>query len=120
MSIPQLSKVLTLSPTTLQDICTKVNGFEQNVKSVLDYISGKGQLDSVVLTNIKLVDGYTTQHGYQLNQIPHTLGRPLVGWSLCGLSANATVWDGQLTNNNKGIYLNLYCSADCVVSIVCF
>jgi hypothetical protein len=54
------------------------------------------------------------------NQVPHLLGRNIIGWILCGQNAGAAIYDNQSTNTLPSLFLNLVSSAPVTVKIYVF
>ena len=104
MSFPSFKKIRT------GDV--NLDRIQDNISETLGPITKNTSLDSTQLLNISLVDGY-------VNRIPHMLGRTLVSYSVA-LQGNAVVWDTQKTNLSPKLYLDLWCSANVVVSILCW
>jgi len=114
MALPQfLKRFLAESATTTTiNIVKGFNQLNDNLDSIFQALLKKVQLDSVLLQNIPLNPG--------VNQISHTLGRVLTGWTVIRLSGPAVIYDMQATNPNPGLYLILNSSIGCNVSLLVF
>lgn len=69
-------------------------------------------VNGLILNNIVLINGATT--------INHKLGRKLQGWLLIGVSAAATIYDSQATNQQPDLTLVLHSNAACTVNLYVF
>lgn len=58
--------------------------------------------------------------GTGANVVNHGLGRPLQGWVLTRVRANATVYDTQDSNSTPGLTLKLTASAAATVDLYVF
>lgn len=86
---------------------------QDNLVKVLQPVTSNELLNGNILTKIALVSG-------SVNNIPHGLGRPLIGWYLVRVRASATVYDTQDTNLNPSSTLALHTSAGVTVDIAVF
>ena len=73
-------------------------------------ISSRRIIDGRQIISVSLTTGAD-------NLIQHGLGRPLAGWVLTRINAQATVWDEQDDNAIGSLTLVLRCSADCTVDL---
>jgi hypothetical protein len=114
MSLPQftIKQVSENTTTTPQQIVRVVNSIINNLGDIFQTYSNKVQNDSVILTSIQLKIG--------TNQITHTLGRNLSGWSLVRQRGLANIYDTQDNNPNPKTYLQLFSSAAVSVDILVF
>lgn len=69
-------------------------------------------LDGRLVSNQPLINGVTA--------INHGLARPLKGWFLVGINANATIHDNQATNQHPELTLSLTSNAVCTVNLWVF
>lgn len=112
MPFPKLKKLYLdvsdlSSPTSLQRV---LNALQESVAQALAPLSSKPHLDSQLLTNVSLTAGSTTQ-------VAHRLGRPLSGWKVVRMRAQAVVW--EVEGGATGL-LALNTSADVVVDLEVF
>ena len=92
----------------------QINDNIDNTAAAFQQILGKDQLDSSIVSNIKLVPGI-------VNSVPHTLGRNLTGWIVIrnhGIATN--IIDLQDTNKSPNLLLNLVVSVKCMVDLLVF
>lgn len=85
-----------------------VNQLQQQLQGLFSGLSSS----PIALTGVALVAG-------RVNMVKTGLTKPLVGWSLTRLRAQATVWDTQDSNGNEA-YLALWCSANVTVDLEVF
>ena len=114
MSFPQFVPV-TLGETSQTTTVNVIKAFNNIVKQLLNiftYVFKKVQLDSVLLQNIQLNIG--------TNQVPHTLGRTLTGWSITRQRGYSMFYDAQDDNTNPNTYLALVSSQVVTVDIIVF
>ena len=112
MAFPQFtvtSKVAEGDQTTQLSVIRVINSLITNLTQIFTTLLNKVQLDSIILSNIKLNVGMTI--------IPHTLGRTLTGWQIIGQTAptTKTICDNQLSNPNP--QTNLILVADTAVTV---
>lgn len=69
------------------------------------------------LTQGNYLTGITIDPSTGPNSINHGLGRPLIGWILTRLRAQATVWDLQDANIHPELTLTLNATATVTVDI---
>ena len=98
--------------TPLLTVIRVINNIQNQLSTILTYLTSKVQNDDVLLQSVQLYTG-------QSNYIKTTLGRTLSGWQVVGQTNQADVWDNQLNNTNSN-YLELHCSADVMVSLLVF
>lgn len=90
-----------------------VSKFQENVGAVFEEIGNKEILRGVLIKNISLVSGTPTE-------VPHLLGRELVGYLVIRKRSQSDVWDSQDANKLKNKTLILNCSANVVIDLWCF
>lgn len=90
-----------------------VDQFQSNVDTFTRQVGSKEIVDGQILKNIKLIAGST-------NEIPHKLGRELLGWFIIRLRSNSIIWDSQDTHLRKNVSLVLNCSADTTIDLWVF
>lgn len=113
MSLPQfVPQNLSTQNSDNKQIVRAINYIQSQLVNILNFFTKSVQFDNILLQNIALKSG--------LNQIPHTLGRNLTGWTLVGQSAAASLYDEQASNPSQQIYLYLVASAPCTVSLLVF
>lgn len=115
MSLPQFTattKLAESSATPLLAVVRAFNALVANLQQVFTSLTGKVQLDSVVLQGVPLSAG--------TNTIPHTLGRTLTGWTTVRMNALVVLYDAQAANPDPSTYLVLIANAPCVVSLEVF
>lgn len=81
---------------------------QDNVSSSLNPIAAKPIVDGVLVQDVKLTSG-------QDNSVSHTIGRTPLMWIVVKKNANADVWEATSPAPSKT--LNLWCSANCTVSL---
>ncbi len=81
-------------------------------KSILDILLGNPSLDSIILNDVPLKNGFTT--------VNHKLGRKLIGWRIIRLNAIATIYDQQNTNQMPDKTLILVSNASVIASLEVF
>ena len=87
---------------------------QRNVQLIFDEIADKEHIDSFLLKDVELTAG-------EANYVNHLLGRKYVSFTICGLTANATVWqDKTNTQADPTSTIALWCSADVTVDIIIF
>lgn len=102
------SKFLTLAFTD-----NRISQVLQRIKLILEEITAKKLIDGSLLTGVALTTG-------SANNVPHKLGRDIVGYLITQRSADCRIWDGQLTNTQKDKFLILQTSANVTVDIWVF
>jgi hypothetical protein len=103
----------TLGTNAAAADCVRVlNVMNANLADLFGGIASQPQSGSILLQSISLASGS--------NQIAHTLGRTLTGWTLTRCRANATVYDAQDSQPLPSTYLTLVASAPAVVDILVF
>lgn len=80
---------------------------------MFEEIQSKQIIDGIILPSVTLTTGV-------LNSIPHKLARKAVGYIIINRSADCRIWDDQITNSQKDVYLKLRTSANVVVDIWVF
>jgi hypothetical protein len=100
MSIKQMRKSYTL-PEEVKDL-------ENNVKDVLDQITGIGLLDGRLIQDVALLSG--------ANRIAHVLGRKPQGFIIVNRNSSAIVWQ----TNIDTLFITLNASANITVSLWIF
>lgn len=90
-----------------------VDRFQDNVENFTNQLSQKSIIDGQILKQVNLISG-------SINEIPHKLGRELIGWYVIRNRANSVIWDSQDSNLRKTLTLILECSADTVVDLWVF
>lgn len=91
----------------------QLNQFQQSLQKQLQPIINTPQAKTIILNSITLKSG-------SINNINHTLNRPLVGWYLVRLRGQAIVWDSQDSNTTPDQTLALNTSANVVADIAVF
>lgn len=76
-------------------------------------LASKAILDGLLLQGVDLVTG-------SANEVPHLLGRALIGWLPVRVRAGVMIWDSQDDNANPTATLSLNCSADVTVDLWVF
>jgi hypothetical protein len=99
MSFPKLKKILHKDRI--------INMLQDNIKTVLDVMAAKPQLDSDVLDPFPIKTG--------ANLVPHNLGKPLSGWKIVDIDAPAKLY--RTTGSLPTIYLYLTSDIDCNVTL---
>lgn len=114
MSLPNFiqSKLGESGSTTLIQVVRVINGIISQLQTIFTYLKGKVQLDSILIQSISLQTGS--------NQVHHTLGRTLTGWTLTRIRSQSIIWDDQDNQPNPKQYLTLMASAPAVVDILVF
>lgn len=92
---------------------SELGRLESNIENSFNPILSKEILEGSFLQNIALTTGVT-------NKVSHGLQRPVNGYIVVKKSADSVVYDSELTNTNKGVFLELLCSADTIVSLWVF
>jgi hypothetical protein len=100
MSIKQMRKSYTL-PEEVKDL-------ENNVKDVLDQITGIRLLDGRLIQDVALLSG--------ANRIAHVLGRKPQGFIIVNRNSSAIVWQ----TNIDTLFITLNASANITVSLWIF
>lgn len=80
MTFPSIDS-LTISG--VNQIVSTFNRLTKQLQILSNYLNGKPQLDSLVITNITLVAGN--------NQISHTLGKVLTGWMVIDITTPSLI-----------------------------
>lgn len=80
---------------------------------MFEEIQAKQIIDGLLLQTVALTTGV-------VNNIPHKLGRNAIGYMIVNRSADCRIWDDQLTNTEKELYLKLRTSANVTVDIWVF
>ena len=80
---------------------------------MLEEIQKKQIVDGMLLQSVSLTSGV-------VNNITHKLSRNPTGYIVVTRSADCRVWDDQITNTQKDIYLKLRTSANVVVTLWVF
>lgn len=106
MSFPSVGPIVV---SQTNQLIAAFNRLMNQIGIFVNYINNKPQLDSINLKNIQLVIGN--------NQVPHTLGKVLTGWTLTDNTANATIYRYALSTNTT-LFLNS--SAATTISITVF
>ncbi len=88
------------------------NLMETKWKSILDPFLANPSLQSVILSNVSLINGTTV--------VNHMLGRKLQGWKIVRIRALATVYDTQDSNPHPSLTLTLVSSAAVSVDLEVF
>lgn len=78
-------------------------------KSILDPLLSNPSNQASILPSVSLINGTTV--------INHLLGRKLIGWKVIGITAAATIYDKQATNQTPDKTLVLVSNAACVVNL---
>ena len=94
MTFPSITQ---LTVSSLNQLISAFNRLTSQIQILIDYLNGKPQLDNINLTNIVLKAGN--------NQVPHTLGKVLTGWTLTDNTAGAVVFRYSASNNTT-LFLN--------------
>jgi hypothetical protein len=89
------------------------NRFQDNVANALDPIVQQEILGGNLLRGISILTGVD-------NNVPHKLGRKLLGWMLVRNRANSVVWDSQDFNLSQNSTLILNCSANTTIDLWVF
>lgn len=89
-----------------------LNLFQTGLQRTLQPVLNNPVVDGVLLESIVLASG--------TNQVPHKLGRKLIGWFMTRVRANATFYDAQDTNKLPDQYLTLIASGAATVDIFVF
>lgn len=83
-----------------------LGSIQDNVEKSLRPVLASVIIDGVILQDVSLTAGSVTQ-------VPHKLQRVPQFWVLAKQNANSVVWQSSIDSN----FLNLNCSANCVVSL---
>lgn len=81
-------------------------------KTILDPIVDRAQNNSLILTEVPLVNGTTT--------VKHSLNKKLSGWKIVRQRSAAAIYDAQDGNPNPNTTLLLVSDADVVVDLEVF
>ena len=103
MSFPTLRKVFA-TIAKADNLPELFNRHQDQVQEFNTTINKKPQIDSLTLHSINLTDGY--------NQVPHTLGKVLTGWTVIDQNAPATIHRYQPSDSTT-----LFLFSDIVVTI---
>lgn len=90
-----------------------LNRFQDNVASAISPIIQQPILGGNLLSGISLLTGVD-------NNVPHKLGRKLIGYMVVRKNSNSTVWDSQGFNLSQNSTLILNCSANTTVDLWVF
>lgn len=88
------------------------NLFQTNLQKTLLPIVGNPLMDGVLLERVMLASGS--------NQVPHRLGRRLIGWFVTRLRSSVTIYDTQDTNTLPNQFLTLVASGTATVDLFVF
>jgi len=105
MTFPQFNTQTVSSDSALLQV---FNRFQGQISAFVNAINAKPQLDTIALTNINLVIGQ--------NQIPHTLGNTLVGWSLMDIQIASPKLVRYAPSNKTTLFLTS--DVVCTVSLL--
>ena len=114
MSFPQFVPQLAAesAQTTTLNVIKIINNIQTQLKTIFTYMFKKVQLDSIILTQIQLVDGNTP--------VPHTLGRAWSGMEVIKRRGfTGSVVDSNV-QSNPNTYINITSSGSAVVDILVF
>lgn len=90
-----------------------INDLQTNIASAIGQVLGKDNLDRIVLKDIALVPG--------LNKVPHTLGRPITGWSICRpRQGYAWLYEDAINNLSPNLLIYIYSAATCLIDLEVF
>lgn len=84
-----------------------VNRVQDQLITFFNYLTNKPQLDTIVLPSFVCSEG--------LNVIPHTLGHNLTGYNIINQDNQSDF--AQSTGTLPSIYLYLYASAPCTITL---
>ena len=106
--------------TAYKDLKTQKHPTDRVINQIQDNIDAA---ISPILKNVtsknKILENITLEVG-TVNYISHTLGVELTGWHIIRQRAGAVIWDDQDNCLIKNKFLQLKCSAPCVVDILVF
>lgn len=115
MALPNFISPQKLSDntnTTTSQVIRVVNSLISNLSDIFVALVKQPQLSSITLPSITLQIGS--------NNIPHTLGKTLVGWSIVRKRSQGDIYDTQDTNSNPQTYLQLVSNAVVVVDLLVY
>lgn len=90
-----------------------LNRVQDNVAQTFQPIIQQPILGGNILPGISLLTGVD-------NNVPHKLGRKLIGYMVVRKNSNSTVWDSQGFNLSQNSTLILNCSANTTVDLWVF
>jgi len=105
MSFPQIGPLIISQPNQVVSV---FNRLINQIGNLVNYMNGKPQLDSINLTNISLAAGN--------NQVSHTLGKVLTGWTLTDNTSAATIYR-YAPSNNTTLFLNSSVAATISITV---
>ena len=99
----------------------RVQTGDQNLQAIQDNTqSVVAQIQNTPFANGVLLKDQALKAGKD-NLINHTLGKQLTSWIVSRINANSVIWEknsSELSNSSANDrMINLWCSADCTVSI---
>lgn len=104
----------TLAPFQQANTTTfEGSSIAQSISDMLRPLLAKEILDGRLVSEISLATGVT-------NHVSHKLQRAIQGWIVVKSNADSRFWDGEDSNINRQAFLDLHCSANCVVSLWVF
>lgn len=103
MSLPPLPRIISDN--------FDIQSLEQNVAQAVNPLLAAPDAGKVAITNVAVSNVAATD-------IPHGLGRPIVGWVITRKDAQADVWDTQSTNPYPAKTLRLNASGPCTLSLL--
>lgn len=104
----------TLVPfTTPQPSTPDARQLSSALERTFEPLLAKEILDGRLIRDVLLLSAGVTH-------VEHKLGRPLLGYIVVKNNTNSLIWDGEFANDNKNLFLDLYCSANVIVSLWVF